>query len=223
MRSAGDPCAAGLGIIQIIPNSERKQDDSRSNLYQPEVCRRRNETFHLFQSGRSDANDRVEWLRVPELRRPHRGAGIAMSSYYFAARFSRRFELQGYRADLLRIGHEVTSRWIDDAGREDELEDPRGCAVRDMRDIEIADGIIAFLEIPRTATRGGRHVEFGIAAAEGKRLIAVGPERENVFYHLPEVEFFENWPAALATLAARPDRISLRDVWAPSMTLRRAA
>jgi hypothetical protein len=34
-------------------------------------------------------------------------------SIYFAARFSRRYECQGYRADLLRAGHTVTSRWID--------------------------------------------------------------------------------------------------------------
>ena len=144
---------------------------------------------------------------------------MILSSFYFAARFSRRFELQGYRADLLRMGHEVTSRWIDDAGRKDELENPRGCAVRDLRDIEIADSIIAFLETPRTPTRGGRHVEFGIAAAEGKRLIAVGAERENVFYFLPEVEMFRNWQEVLAALAPT-ERISLRDVWAPS---RRAA
>jgi hypothetical protein len=36
-----------------------------------------------------------------------------MSSFYLAARFSRRFELQGYRADLQRLDHTVTSRWID--------------------------------------------------------------------------------------------------------------
>lgn len=120
-----------------------------------------------------------------------------------AARFSRRFELQGYRADLARIGHEVTARWIDDRDGADEAADASGCAVRDVQDVEIADGIIAFTEIPRTPTRGGRHVEFGIAAAEGKRLIAVGPERENVFYHLPEVEFFEDWPMALSILAVR--------------------
>jgi hypothetical protein len=32
-------------------------------------------------------------------------------SVYLAARFSRRFEMQGYRADLQRAGFVVTSRW----------------------------------------------------------------------------------------------------------------
>jgi hypothetical protein len=152
--------------------------------------------------------------------RQHANVAIGvMTSFYFAARFSRRFELQGYRAELQRLGHEVTSRWIDSNG-EDEGEE---CAVRDVQDVELADGIIAFLEAPRTPTRGGRHVEFGIAAAQGKRLIAVGAERENVFYHLPEVEMFRNWQEVLAALAPT-ERISLRDVWGPSIiTSRRAA
>jgi hypothetical protein len=38
--------------------------------------------------------------------------------------------------------------------------------------------------------RGGRHVEFGAAVATGKRLIVVG-HRENLFHHLPGVEFFD--------------------------------
>jgi nucleoside 2-deoxyribosyltransferase len=137
-----------------------------------------------------------------------------VSSFYFAARFTRRFELQGYRADLSRIGHAVTSRWIDDADGADEKDNAAVCALRDVQDLELSDGIISFLEAPRTPTRGGRHVEFGMAAAEGKRLIAIGAERENVFYHLPEVELFRDWQQALAALAPR-ERISLRDVWAP--------
>lgn len=42
------------------------------------------------------------------------------------------------------------------------------------------------------ASRGGRHVEFGMALALGKRVIVVGP-RENVFHLLPEVEVHVNW------------------------------
>jgi nucleoside 2-deoxyribosyltransferase len=119
-----------------------------------------------------------------------------VSSFYFAARFSRRFELQGYRRDLRMIGHEVTARWID--SRDDD--DGEMAAARDIADIELADGLISFAEAPRSvATRGGRHVELGVALALGKRVIAVG-HRENVFFHLSEVEFFESWPDAIESL-----------------------
>jgi len=38
----------------------------------------------------------------------------------------------------------------------------------------------------RAWQRGGRHVEFGLALAQGKHLILVG-QPENVFHHLPQV------------------------------------
>jgi hypothetical protein len=40
---------------------------------------------------------------------------------------------------------------------------------------------------------GGRHVEFGLALAQGKRVIIVGP-RENVFHYLlPDAQIFAYW------------------------------
>jgi hypothetical protein len=48
-------------------------------------------------------------------------------------------------------------------------------------------------------SRGGHHVEFGYALAQGKRIILVG-HRENVFNYLPEIEFIETWPQALDAL-----------------------
>ena len=35
-----------------------------------------------------------------------------MTAYYLAARYSRREELCGYRADLQRLGIEVPARWL---------------------------------------------------------------------------------------------------------------
>lgn len=49
------------------------------------------------------------------------------------------------------------------------------------------------------ASRGGRHVEFGLAVGRGKRCIVVGP-RENVFHLLPTVEHYADWAAALESL-----------------------
>ena len=117
---------------------------------------------------------------------------------YLAAKFSRRYEMQGYRADLLRAGHVCTARWIDLA---EEVEaDALQCARVDLEDLDIADTVIAFTDPPRsTNSRGGHHVEFGHALAQGKRMILVG-HRENIFGHLTEVEFYAEWQEALRAL-----------------------
>jgi nucleoside 2-deoxyribosyltransferase len=121
-----------------------------------------------------------------------------MATIYLAGRFSRRFQLQGYRGDLQRAGHVCTSRWIDLAH---EVEaDAARCAKVDLEDLDIADTVIAFGDEPRsTRSRGGHWVEFGYALAQGKRMILVG-HRENIFGHLPEVEFYAEWPEALRAL-----------------------
>jgi hypothetical protein len=120
-----------------------------------------------------------------------------MTAYYLAARFSRRFELQGYRADLSRLGHIVTSRWIDQRGDADASD----CAARDLQDLDAADAVILFAEPPRCPTRNGRMVEFGYALGQGKPAIVIGPP-ENVFTDLPEVKRFAGWRDALRHLQA---------------------
>ena len=129
-----------------------------------------------------------------------------MATIYLAARYSRREELDGYRDQLERIGHQVTSRWlngnhpISDAGLADEHGDQgfgvaerSRFALEDLEDLTAADTIIAFTEAPRsTSSRGGRHVELGIAIGQGKRVIVVG-HRENVFCCLPIVQFHATW------------------------------
>lgn len=132
-------------------------------------------------------------------------------SWYLAARFSRRFELQGVRADLHRSGHIVTSRWIDDS---EESDDNSGAAVRDIEDIELADGLMLFADEPRCATRGGKHFEAGYAFSLGKRLVGIG-EPGHVFHSLPEFQWFKDWDIAKSVLL-KPQRSSLRNVWPPS-------
>lgn len=120
----------------------------------------------------------------------------ARPKVYLAARYSRYVEMQGYRAELEAMGFEVTSRWIngDHQVPEDVHAQARQAerirfATEDYEDLLAADIVVAFAEEPRkTLTRGGRHVEFGIALHAGKRLIAVN-HRENVFYCLPQIEF----------------------------------
>src|SRR4029079_13196343 len=107
-------------------------------------------------------------------------------------------------SDLIRAGHEVTSRWIE-GGRGDDPE--LVAAIEDVGDLERADCLVTFTERPERnvawAARGGRHVEFGIALATGKRLCIVGP-RENIFHHLLAVEAFATVADLVAGLKVTP-------------------
>ena len=82
---------------------------------------------------------------------------------YLAARYSRREELCGYREQLVAMGHEVTSRWLNGEHQalDEELVTRPSLAMRfaldDLEDIEASRMLVAFTESPRTgATRGGR-------------------------------------------------------------------
>jgi len=143
---------------------------------------------------------------------------------YLAARYSRRAELCGYRADLASLGITVTSRWLNgnhqvndhgipvtDDGQRAAIGDPAAGRLRtrfaaeDVADVLAADMLIAFTEQPRASTtRGGRHVELGLALGAGKRVTLIGP-RENLFCWLPHVEHHPAWPGFLATLTATTD------------------
>lgn len=127
---------------------------------------------------------------------------------YLASRYSRFRELQAYRAELEAAGHAVTSRWIngdhqiDDAGLSLQAKESERIrfAQEDRDDLLSADCVVSFTEAPRSSnSRGGRHVEHGMALALGKRVIVVG-HRENVFHCLPEVEFFATWQEARAAI-----------------------
>jgi hypothetical protein len=126
---------------------------------------------------------------------------------YIASRYDRRFEMLGVASELTRAGHEVTSRWIEGRGDDPALV----AALEDVGDLARADCLVAFTERPERnvawAARGGRHVEFGIALACGKRLCVVGL-RENVFHHLPRVEIYASVPDLIEGLMLPPRRRS---------------
>ena len=118
--------------------------------------------------------------------------------YHLAARYARRVELCGYREQLLSIGDTVRSRWLDFGKKPKWIS---GIAREDCKDLIAADTVIIFTEITNTIlATGGRHVEFGLALAQGKRVIMVGP-RENVFHYLlPDSQIFATWNKAFATI-----------------------
>lgn len=116
---------------------------------------------------------------------------------YLAAAYPRLEEMRGVRDVLVALGHEVTSRWIDQppgegAGTAELAADPAAYvkyAELDRADLEAAEVVISFTG---EGGRGGRHVEYGMAIAYGKRLVVVGP-REHVFHTLPGVEWYPDW------------------------------
>ena len=132
---------------------------------------------------------------------------------YLAARYSRLQELNLYAGELRAIGHTVDARWLlgDHQIHEgaDKVEaatisvpiEGQPFAQDDYEDVYNADLLIAFSEEPRAdgSSRGGRHVELGLALAWQKRVIVVGP-CENVFHTLPQIEHYWHWYDALINL-----------------------
>ncbi len=146
---------------------------------------------------------------------------------YLAARYSRRLELCGYRERLQQLGHDVQATWLNgkhqigrdgnpigDHGEslvESDGDQSTDCAAElrsrfaaeDFRDVTMCDLLIAFTEPPKSdASRGGRHVELGIALGMMKQVWVVG-HRENIFCWLEDVRFFETIEAALEVLPTR--------------------
>jgi hypothetical protein len=144
---------------------------------------------------------------------------------YLAARYTRRLELCGYREQLRALGHTVDARWLNGSHQLDDKGMPIGehgealfesgspqapdhlrqkFAVDDRDDVLAADKLIAFTEQPRSGnSRGGRHVELGLALGAGIPVIVVGP-RENVFTWLPEIEHYDTWDECFVAIAGRP-------------------
>lgn len=129
---------------------------------------------------------------------------------YLAARFSKRHEVHALGKRLQAMGHTITSRWslpdsdhVTPVGMSEQAADAerQRFAVEDVDDVLAADCCISLMEEPRNNSRGGRHVEFGIALARGHRMMIIGP-RETVFHHLPDVEHFDTADELINFMAA---------------------
>ena len=143
---------------------------------------------------------------------------------YLASRYSRRVELCGYREQLRADGHQVDAVWLngghqisdngtpigesgvsvvegDDGSSTEQAQQLRTkFAQDDYDDVRDCDCLIAFTEPPRTGpTRGGRHVELGLAIGMKKTVIVCGP-RENIFCWLPGVIHVDTFAEALACI-----------------------
>lgn len=126
---------------------------------------------------------------------------------YLAARFGRREELRAIAHELRERGIAVTSRWID-VELDDRAVDPKAreaAADQNLFDIHRAQVLVALSEDPEEPVaggrRGGRHVELGIAIAQRKTVVVVGPP-ENVFHYLDRVRRFDLVGEAIEFLTA---------------------
>lgn len=129
---------------------------------------------------------------------------------YLAASFDQQSRMREYAAQLGALNIRVTSRWIrgEHEITDGELEQHPALAHRyandDRLDVMASDIFVMFTNLP--STRGGRHVEFGIAVGSryGARIETwVVGKRENVFQYWEEVKLFETWEDALAELTRR--------------------
>lgn len=137
-----------------------------------------------------------------------------MSTYYFAARYSRHPEMRAYRDELESAipGAKVVARWIDCHNEELEQSytpealnaDPAACwrhGADDLADLHLSDVIVSFTG-NGGGGKGGRHIEHGYAMARehwtgAPRVVIVGP-RENIFHCHPDTEVYPDWVTFLA-------------------------
>jgi hypothetical protein len=153
---------------------------------------------------------------------------------YLAARYSRHPEMQAVAHTLQADGHTITSRWI--WGEHQALDatllhpdvrsDAQRFAEEDLADLEAAECFIGFSEALRTASRGGRCVELGMALmlkrhrmGRMRRICVVGG-LEHVFHTLPGVEHYASVEEVRTALAAQqppwePDRVCCLDTAHP--------
>lgn len=103
---------------------------------------------------------------------------------YIAHNFAARQELARSVVPYLKArGHEITSRWIWDHTNQMNQE----WAEKDLADLDAADALLVYLDNCGNTPGRGKYVEFGYAAARGKRIYAHGLDEGLIFVLLPGV------------------------------------
>lgn len=142
--------------------------------------------------------------------------------FYFAGAYERQAELRRYRDEFqAATGHTVSSRWLNNSEgaytAADFNDNPGDCWENGLRDVEDLIRSTAIVSFTGQGSRGGRHVEHGMAmalnwgteelAGGDFRLIVVGP-REVIFHAHPDTEVYPDFPAFLAhEIQARPTHL----------------
>jgi|ETNvirnome_2_130_1030620.scaffolds.fasta_scaffold15274_5 nucleoside 2-deoxyribosyltransferase len=101
-----------------------------------------------------------------------------------------------WRSILEAEGFKVIAGWLDeeDFGKGPPYDAPSRAmnAVLDENDVRKADALILRASPDLEKTKGGRHVETGMAIALCKPVYVVGP-RENIFHWHPSVKMFDSF------------------------------
>lgn len=117
---------------------------------------------------------------------------------YLAAPWANRVATRAIRDELVAMGCEVTSRWLDVPDGPQVPDEARAIqeARMDIDDINAAEMLIVLTD--ERPIGAGHHVEFGYAMAIGLDLVVVGPIK-SVFHYLAGYRF-SDWPSAKAAL-----------------------
>ncbi len=119
-------------------------------------------------------------------------------NFYLATVFEQRHILLPVRYRLRKLGHTVTSSWLDQIKPQSDMiyQTLRGdgtdrdraftCqqAQRDLDDIDAADVFVVFIDKNNPSPRGGMHIETGYALGKGKPVWLVGDQVSH-FHWIP--------------------------------------
>ncbi len=126
---------------------------------------------------------------------------------YIATLYSERLLAMAFADQLKAAGHEIVSSWVY-GGEEGKTREE--IAVLDYNDVKRCTTLILITKPHgEKHSGGGRHVEFGMAYALGRRCMIIG-EQEHVFCYLPNViQCYSMWQAiavleGLRVLSPRP-------------------
>lgn len=114
--------------------------------------------------------------------------------YYIASRFSRRHYLRHIREEIHKLGHEVSSTWLDEELDYDSLtgEQKEKVALRDEQEIKDS-GVLLLdaMEPLHEGSGGGREDEYGFARGRGMCTVRIGPAH-NPFHNAANY-CFRDW------------------------------
>ena len=116
---------------------------------------------------------------------------------FFIASHSQ-IEAKELMLELIKLGHEITSRWITEDTKFHKSqkaysdEERMHISLLDEEDVRKAeDGLILISEKTGRNVPGGKHVETGIALGLGRPIYVIG-RKENIFHWHPKVKIFKD-------------------------------
>lgn len=123
---------------------------------------------------------------------------------YVAAQFETAGDVRNLAKKITEARHQVVSTWHQVSDKNETRQDAWtdraiSFCCRDIIDLNRADTILFISQGDGSKSKGGRHFELGYAAAQGKRLLMIGPA-ENVFHAIPHIRHFDDEESFLTWL-----------------------